>query len=87
MFSFSADIVLTFKHGRMEIEWQRGKCLTQTILEKMPRKRPLNDGPLTNSVRRKSFFNFFNTPHVRKMEDHDDHHDDHSVNSNVPVGL
>ena len=44
-----------FLYVRTEIDWYPGKCLTQKIVEKKPKKG------LTNA---ESFFNFFNPPEV-----------------------
>ncbi|XP_027344362.1 nucleosome assembly protein 1;4-like isoform X2 [Abrus precatorius] len=57
-----------------EIEWHPGKCLTQKILKKKPRKGSKNAKPITKTEKCESFFNFFNPPQV--PEDDDDIDDD-----------
>ncbi|KAI5665448.1 hypothetical protein M9H77_15301 [Catharanthus roseus] len=47
-----------------EIEWYPGKCLTQKILKKKPRKGSKNVKPITKTENCESFFNFFNPPQV-----------------------
>ncbi|KAL3506406.1 hypothetical protein ACH5RR_031788 [Cinchona calisaya] len=57
-----------------EIEWYPGKCLTQKILKKKPRKGSKNVKPITKTENCESFFNFFNPPEV--PDDEDDIDDD-----------
>ncbi|KAL3528622.1 hypothetical protein ACH5RR_007944 [Cinchona calisaya] len=52
-----------------EIEWYPGKCLTQKILKKKPRKGLKNVKPITKTENCESFFNFFNPPQVPEDED------------------
>lgn len=52
-----------------EIEWYPGKCLTQKILKKKPRKGSKNAKPITKTENCESFFNFFNPPQVPDDED------------------
>uniref|UniRef100_A0A5B6YZG2 Uncharacterized protein n=1 Tax=Davidia involucrata TaxID=16924 RepID=A0A5B6YZG2_DAVIN len=52
-----------------EIEWYPGKCLTQKILKKKPKKGSKNVKPITKTENCESFFNFFNPPHVPEDED------------------
>ncbi|KAF5776868.1 putative nucleosome assembly protein (NAP) [Helianthus annuus] len=52
------------------IEWLPGKCLTQKILKKKPKKGSKNAKPITKTEDCESFFNFFNPPPV--PEDADD---------------
>ncbi|XP_047317010.1 nucleosome assembly protein 1;4-like [Impatiens glandulifera] len=47
-----------------EIEWLPGKCLTQKILKKKPKKGSKNAKPITKTETCQSFFNFFNPPQV-----------------------
>ncbi|CAA7410016.1 unnamed protein product [Spirodela intermedia] len=47
-----------------EIEWHPGKCLTQKILKKKPKKGSKNSKPITKTENCESFFNFFNPPQV-----------------------
>ncbi|KAJ8480313.1 hypothetical protein OPV22_024040 [Ensete ventricosum] len=47
-----------------EIEWFPGKCLTQKILKKKPKKGSKNTKPITKTEDCDSFFNFFNPPQV-----------------------
>ena len=49
---------------RTEIEWFPGKCLTQKILKKKPKKGSKNAKPITKTEDCESFFNFFNPPEV-----------------------
>ncbi|KAL3511671.1 hypothetical protein ACH5RR_024388 [Cinchona calisaya] len=51
-----------------EIEWYPGKCLTQKILKKKPRKGSKNGKPITKTENCESFFNFFNPPEVPEDE-------------------
>ncbi|XVF12122.1 hypothetical protein REPUB_Repub08aG0087200 [Reevesia pubescens] len=45
-----------------EIEWYLGKCLTQKLLRKKPKKGSKNAKPITKTEDCESFFNFFNPP-------------------------
>ncbi|KAL2338735.1 hypothetical protein Fmac_013181 [Flemingia macrophylla] len=47
-----------------EIQWHPGKCLTQKILKKKPKKGSKNAKPITKTESCESFFNFFNPPQV-----------------------
>ncbi|RVX05409.1 Nucleosome assembly protein 1;2 [Vitis vinifera] len=47
-----------------EIEWFPGKCLTQKLLKKKPRKGSKNAKPITKTESCESFFNFFSPPQV-----------------------
>ncbi|XP_039051043.1 LOW QUALITY PROTEIN: nucleosome assembly protein 1;2-like [Hibiscus syriacus] len=47
-----------------EIEWYPGKCLTQKLLKKKPKKGSKNAKPITKTEECESFFNFFNPPQV-----------------------
>ncbi|CAN0901284.1 Nucleosome assembly protein 1;2 [Linum grandiflorum] len=47
-----------------EIEWFPGKCLTQKILKKKPKKGSKNGKTITKTEDCQSFFNFFNPPQV-----------------------
>ncbi|KAK7261700.1 hypothetical protein RIF29_28017 [Crotalaria pallida] len=57
-----------------EIEWYPGKCLTQKILKKKPKKGSKNTKPITKTEKCESFFNFFSPPQV--PEDDEDIDDD-----------
>nr|GEX32650.1 nucleosome assembly protein 1;4-like isoform X2 [Tanacetum cinerariifolium] len=46
------------------IEWLPGKCLTQKILKKKPKKGSKNAKPITKTEDCESFFNFFSPPEV-----------------------
>ncbi|KAJ1689404.1 hypothetical protein LUZ63_013559 [Rhynchospora breviuscula] len=52
-----------------EIEWYPGKCLTQKILKKKPKKGSKNTKPITKTEDCESFFNFFNPPQVPEDEE------------------
>ncbi|KAK9102571.1 hypothetical protein Sjap_019825 [Stephania japonica] len=52
-----------------EIEWYPGKCLTQKVLKKKPRKGSKNAKPITKTEDCESFFNFFNPPQVPEDDD------------------
>ncbi|CAK9179951.1 unnamed protein product [Ilex paraguariensis] len=52
-----------------DIEWYPGKCLTQKILKKKPKKGSKNAKPITKTENCESFFNFFNPPQVPEDED------------------
>ncbi|KAF3328363.1 nucleosome assembly protein [Carex littledalei] len=52
-----------------EIEWYPGKCLTQKILKKKPKKGSKNAKPITKTEDCESFFNFFNPPQVPEDEE------------------
>ncbi|XP_038986352.1 nucleosome assembly protein 1;2 isoform X1 [Phoenix dactylifera] len=47
-----------------EIEWLPGKCLTQKLLKKKPKKGSKNAKPITKTEECESFFNFFSPPQV-----------------------
>ncbi|KAK7329012.1 hypothetical protein VNO77_23157 [Canavalia gladiata] len=47
-----------------EIQWYPGKCLTQKVLKKKPKKGAKNAKPITKTENCDSFFNFFNPPEV-----------------------
>ncbi|XP_023634200.1 nucleosome assembly protein 1;1 isoform X2 [Capsella rubella] len=47
-----------------EIDWYPGKCLTQKILKKKPKKGSKNAKPITKTEDCASFFNFFSPPQV-----------------------
>ena len=49
---------------RTEIEWYPGKCLTQKLLKKKPKKGSKNAKPITKTEECESFFNFFSPPQV-----------------------
>ncbi|KAL2534075.1 Nucleosome assembly protein 1-2 [Abeliophyllum distichum] len=52
-----------------EIEWYPGKCLTQKVLKKKPKKGSKNVKPITKTEKCESFFNFFNPPEVPENDD------------------
>lgn len=54
---------------RTEIEWYPGKCLTQKVLKKKPKKGTKNAKPIIKTEKCESFFNFFNPPEVPEDED------------------
>ncbi|CAL0325529.1 unnamed protein product [Lupinus luteus] len=47
-----------------EIQWLPGKCLTQKVLKKKPKKGSKNAKPITKTENCESFFNFFSPPEV-----------------------
>ncbi|XP_039070795.1 nucleosome assembly protein 1;4-like [Hibiscus syriacus] len=47
-----------------KIEWCPGKCLTQKVLKKKPKKGSKNAKPITKTENCESFFNFFNPPQI-----------------------
>ncbi|PWA44514.1 nucleosome assembly protein 1,4 [Artemisia annua] len=51
------------------IEWLPGKCLTQKILKKKPKKGSKNAKPITKTEDCESFFNFFSPPEVPDDEE------------------
>ncbi|XP_062149447.1 nucleosome assembly protein 1;3 [Alnus glutinosa] len=57
-----------------EIEWHQGKCLTQKLLKKKPKKGSKNAKPITKTESCESFFNFFSPPQV--PEDDEDIEED-----------
>ncbi|CAI9114353.1 OLC1v1015061C1 [Oldenlandia corymbosa var. corymbosa] len=57
-----------------KIEWCPGKCLTQKILKKKPKKGSKNSKPITKTENCESFFNFFNPPQI--PADGDDYDED-----------
>ncbi|CAA0821143.1 Unknown protein [Striga hermonthica] len=52
-----------------QIEWYPGKCLTQKILKKKPKKGVKNAKPITKTEKCESFFNFFSPPEVPEDEE------------------
>ncbi|KAI3455571.1 hypothetical protein Pfo_012234 [Paulownia fortunei] len=52
-----------------QIEWYPGKCLTQKVLKKKPKKGAKNAKPIIKTEKCESFFNFFNPPDVPEDED------------------
>jgi hypothetical protein len=52
-----------------EIEWYPGKCLTQKVLKKKPKKGSKNTKPITKIENCESFFNFFSPPQVPDDEE------------------
>ncbi|KAL8463959.1 hypothetical protein ACS0TY_033776 [Phlomoides rotata] len=52
-----------------EIEWHPGKCLTQKVLKKKPKKGSKNSKPITKTEQCESFFNFFSPPQVPDEDD------------------
>ncbi|KAK6941361.1 Nucleosome assembly protein (NAP) [Dillenia turbinata] len=52
-----------------EINWLPGKCLTQKLLKKKPKKGSKNAKPIIKTEDCESFFNFFNPPQVPEDED------------------
>ncbi|KAL3618847.1 hypothetical protein CASFOL_037295 [Castilleja foliolosa] len=54
---------------RTEIEWLPGKCLTQLILKKKPKKGLRKAKPITKTEKCESFFNFFSPPEVPEEGD------------------
>ncbi|KAK1416891.1 hypothetical protein QVD17_26010 [Tagetes erecta] len=52
-----------------DIEWLPGKCLTQKILKKKPKKGSKNAKPITKTEKCESFFNFFSPPLVPEDEE------------------
>ncbi|PPR94944.1 hypothetical protein GOBAR_AA25725 [Gossypium barbadense] len=55
-----------------KIEWYPGKCLTQKVLKKKPKKGSKNAKPITKTENCESFFNFFNPPQIPEDDDIDD---------------
>lgn len=55
--------------SRTEIEWHPGKCLTQKLLKKKPKKGSKNAKPVTKTENCESFFNFFNPPQVPEEDE------------------
>ncbi|CAK8535931.1 unnamed protein product [Lathyrus sativus] len=51
------------------IEWNLGKCLTQKVLKKKPKKGSKNDKPIIKTEKCESFFNFFNPPQIPEDDD------------------
>ncbi|KAF8696196.1 hypothetical protein HU200_037094 [Digitaria exilis] len=47
-----------------EIEWYPGKCLTQKVVEKKPKKGSKDTKPIIKTEDCESFFNFFSPPQV-----------------------
>uniref|UniRef100_A0A803MP12 Uncharacterized protein n=1 Tax=Chenopodium quinoa TaxID=63459 RepID=A0A803MP12_CHEQI len=54
---------------RTVIEWCLGKCLTQKILKKKPKKGSKNSKPITKTDAGDSFFNFFSPYDVPEDEE------------------
>lgn len=52
-----------------EIDWHQGKCLTQKILKKKPKKGSKNAKPIIKTEQCESFFNFFSPPQVPDDEE------------------
>ncbi|XP_057535762.1 nucleosome assembly protein 1;4-like isoform X2 [Amaranthus tricolor] len=52
-----------------EIEWIPGKCLTQKITMKKPKKGSKSSKPITKTEKCESFFNFFNPPPIPDDDD------------------
>lgn len=52
-----------------KIEWFPGKCLTQKLLKKKPKKGSKNAKPITKTETVESFFNFFSPPEVPEDEE------------------
>ncbi|KAJ0964497.1 hypothetical protein J5N97_025635 [Dioscorea zingiberensis] len=52
-----------------EIEWYPGKCLTQKVLKKKPKKGSKNAKPITKTEGCESFFNFFSPPQVPEEDE------------------
>ncbi|CAN4096477.1 unnamed protein product [Withania somnifera] len=52
-----------------EIEWYPGKCLTQKILKKKPKKGSKSAKPIIKTEQCESFFNFFSPPQVPEDEE------------------
>lgn len=65
-----------------EIEWHPGKCLTQKVLKKKPRKGSKNTKPITKTEDCESFFNFFSPPQV---PDDDEEIDEDTVGFSLSV--
>lgn len=61
---FLEQILFAAFSFRTEIQWHPGKCLTQKILKKKPKKGSKNAKPITKTETCESFFNFFNPPEV-----------------------
>lgn len=57
---------------RTKIDWCPGKCLTQKILKKKPKKGSKNAKPIIKTETCESFFNFFKPPQVPEDDDDDD---------------
>lgn len=62
-------VCFLFHLPRTDIEWYPGKCLTQKILKKKPKKGSKNAKPITKTEICESFFNFFSPPQVPEDED------------------
>ncbi|OMO70798.1 Nucleosome assembly protein (NAP) [Corchorus capsularis] len=52
-----------------KIEWYPGKCLTQKVLKKKPKKGSKSVKPITKVEDCESFFNFFNPPQIPDDDD------------------
>jgi nucleosome assembly protein 1-like 1 len=71
---FDVYVKFYFEHCRTEIEWHPGKCLTQKLLKKKPKKGSKDAKPVIKTEKCESFFNIFNPPQI--PEDDDDINDD-----------
>lgn len=67
--SYNLKLVLCLILYRTDIEWLPGKCLTQKILKKKPKKGSKNAKPITKTEKCESFFNFFSPPPVPEDEE------------------
>ncbi|XP_074275330.1 nucleosome assembly protein 1;2-like isoform X2 [Silene latifolia] len=63
-FMIDEDEPLLEKAIGTEIEWLPGKCLTEKILKKKPKRGSKNTKPITKTETVDSFFNFFSPPEV-----------------------
>lgn len=52
-----------------EIEWHPGKCLTQKVMKKRPKKGSKNAKPIIKTEKCDSFFNIFNPPQIPEDDD------------------
>ncbi|WOK93416.1 nucleosome assembly protein [Canna indica] len=59
-----------------QIEWYPGKCLTQKVIKKKPKKGSKNTKPIIKTENCESFFNFFSPPQLPEVDDEDDDDDD-----------
>jgi len=57
------------EHCRTEIEWHPGKCLTQKVMKKKPKKGSKNAKPIIKTEKCDSFFNIFNPPQIPEDDD------------------
>ncbi|WOK95770.1 nucleosome assembly protein 1 [Canna indica] len=58
-----------------QIEWYPGKCLTQKVIKKKPKKGSKNTKPIIKTENCESFFNFFSPPQLPEVDDEDDDDD------------